>query len=250
MCSITTDHAGKIPVAIHIQPVVVNLFLDSRHRSGSVLSRSLYSFLTALGFALDWHSPTQSKYSRHYRPVEGVSLDEDLFFDYYGGEGHTEGTRHLFSDLQDVKSRSIQNGQYVHVNGYDVLCVTNTVVSTERSVFVTLHNALEYPVLVHLTEVDASAIPAHMVATNHSEMIEFAPGAVREGLIPSNGHLQLGPILFKPTAIGAFSRYFALMNNYTGLEMLLVAGKAMNQPILLRDATGVVKVAAETACEA
>ena len=40
------------------------------------------------------------------------------------------------------------------------------------------------------------------------------------------------------------------MNNYTGLEMLLVAGKAINQPILLRDATGVVKVAAETACEA
>ena len=221
--------------------MVVNLFLDSRHRSGSVLSRSLYTFLTSLGFSLDWHGPAQSKHSRRYRPVEGVSLDEDLFFDYYGGEGHAEGARHLFSDLQDVKSRSIQNGQYVHVNGYDVLCVTSTVVTTERSVFISLHNALEYPVLVHLAEVDARAIPAHMVATNRSEMIEIAPGAVREGMIPSNGHLQLGPILFKPTEIGAFSRYFAIMNNYTGLEMLLVAGKSISQPILLRDATGVVE---------
>ena len=237
--SITTDAAGKIPVEVRIQPVVVNFFLDARHRTSGLLSKGLFTALTSLGFALDWHSAVQSRLSRRYHVVEGVQLDEELFFASYGEAG-AEASRRQLADLQETKSRSIANGQYVNVQGHDVVFFANTVIGTERAMFLTLHNALEYPVLMRLTEV-GDVLPEGLLPTNGSACIRVAAEAVREAVLAPNGHALLGPLLFRPNAEGTFSRHFAIMNNYTGVEVATVAGRSIQQPLLLRDAAGAMK---------
>lgn len=244
MCSITTDAAGKIPVEVRIQPVVVNFFLDARHRTSSLLSKGLFSALSALGLTLDWHSAAQSRLSRRYHTVAGVQLDEELFFATYG-ESDAGAARGQLAGLQETKSRSIANGQYVGVQGHDVVFFANTVVGTDRSMFLTLHNSLEYPVLVRLADIgNTELIRDVLLATLGPEAIHIAPSAVREAVLAPNGHVQLGPLVFHPTTEGMFSHHFLIMNNYTGLEVVTVAGRAIQQPLLLRDATGVMKTVA------
>ena len=111
--------------------------------------------------------------------------------------------------------------------------------------FLTLHNSLEYPVLVRLADIgNTELIRDVLLATLGPEAIHIAPSAVREAVLAPNGHVQLGPLVFHPTTEGMFSHHFLIMNNYTGLEVVTVAGRAIQQPLLLRDATGVMKTVA------
>ena len=113
---------------VRIQPVGGNFFLDARHRTTALLSKGLFGALSALGFALDWHSAAQNRMSRRSHTVPGVQLDEELFFAAYGAPG---AARRQLADLQESKSRSIANGQYVSVQGRDVVFFANTVVGTQ-----------------------------------------------------------------------------------------------------------------------
>ena len=233
---------------VRIQPVVVNFFLDARHRTTALLSKGLFGALSALGFALDWHSAAQNRMSRRYHTVPGVQLDEELFFAAYGDPG---AARRQLADLQESKSRSIANGQYVSVQGRDVVLFANTVVGTERLLFLTLHNPLEYPVLLRLTDVGSAGsmgdvLSDGLLPTNGSACIRVATEAAREAVLAPNGHALLGPLVFRPTAEGTFSHHFVVMNNYTGLEVVTVAGRAIEQPLLLRDAAGTMKTVGVT----
>ena len=222
--------------------MVVNFFLDARHRTTALLSKGLFGALSALGFALDWHSAAQSRVSRRYHTVPGVQL----FFAAYGDPG---AARRQLADLQESKSRSIANGQYVSVQGRDVVFFANTVVGTERLLFLTLHNPLEYPVLLRLTDAGSmgDVLSDGLLPTNGSACIRVATEAAREAVLAPNGHALLGPLVFRPTAEGTFSHHFVVMNNYTGLEVVTVAGRSIEQPLLLRDAAGTMKTVAVTA---
>lgn len=74
-----------------------------------------------------------------------------------------------------------------------------------------------------------------------------ATEAAREAVLAPNGHALLGPLVFKPTTEGTFSHHFVVMNNYTGLEVVTVAGRAIEQPLLLRDVAGTMKTVGVTA---
>ena len=85
-----------------------------------------------------------------------------------------------------------------------------------------------------------------LLPTNGSACIRVATEAAREAVLAPNGHALLGPLVFRPTTEGTFSHHFVVMNNYTGLEVVTVAGRAIEQPLLLRDAAGTMKTVGVT----
>ena len=229
-----------IKVNVRIQPTVVNLFKDVRHRYGHLISRGMYSVLDALGFAVDWHGSKPSGTQRKYREVKEVEVDQDQLLAFYAATADDSvdySLTHRITELRDSRSSSIQNGEHVLVQGQDVILTANTVVGTRREFYVSLFNPLEYSVLVRLIDYTGT-LSEELVPCNQSRFFSFSEDGELEGIIPPSGRLQLGPLVFSPTEPGTFAHYFVIMNNYTGLEPVMVAGCSILQPLLLRDGAG------------
>ncbi len=239
-----------IEVEVRIRPTIVNLLKDPRHQRGHLISRGIYGVLDTLGFLVDWHGSRPSGTQRKYRDMVEVDVDQEQLLAYYAAsddESVDYSQPHRVTELLDMRSSSIRNGEHVLVQGHDVILFANTVVNTTRSLFVSLYNPLEYPVIVHLTDYTDS-LPEGLLPGNQSDFFSLAEEGSYEGLIPPSGKLSLGPVFFHPTEFGTFSHYFVIMNNYTGLEpsirvsvesnLVLLAGRSILQPILLRDSVG------------
>ena len=249
MTRILTNYAGTIDVHIHIHPVIINLLQNPYHTYTSLIGKGLFAALTDLGFLLDWHTQNPSC-SRHYRKVQDVEVDQFLLYKYHANQ-RSESSSRRCSDLKDSKSTSFDNGQQVVVQGQEVILFSDTVVGTSRTLFFTLYNPLEVPILVRLVSHLANDVPEGLLHTNHSDCILTEPNSILEGTIASNGQLVLGPLRFAPKELGIFSQYFMLMNNYTGLEpswcaflslfLVLIAGRSIEQPILLGDTKGLIR---------
>ena len=225
-----------IEVEVRIRPTIVNLLKDPRHQRGHLISRGIYGVLDTLGFLVDWHGSRPSGTQRKYRDMVEVDVDQEQLLAYYAAsddESVDYSQPHRVTELLDMRSSSIRNGEHV--------------VNTTRSLFVSLYNPLEYPVIVHLTDYTDS-LPEGLLPGNQSDFFSLAEEGSYEGLIPPSGKLSLGPVFFHPTEFGTFSHYFVIMNNYTGLEpsirvsvesnLVLLAGRSILQPILLRDSVG------------
>ena len=211
-----------------------------RHRRGHLISRGMYSVLDALGFTVDWHGSKPSGTQRRYREMEEVEVDQDQLLAFYAAvddDSVDYSLNHRITELRDSRSSSIHNGEHVFVQGQDVILTANTVVGTRREFYVSLFNPLEYSVLVRLIDYTES-LPEELVPCNQSKFFSFSENGKLEGLILPSGHLQLGPLVFSPMEPGTFAHYFVIMNNYTGLEPVMVAGCSILQPLLLRDGAG------------
>lgn len=144
-----------IEVEVRIRPTIVNLLKDPRHQRGHLISRGIYGVLDTLGFLVDWHGSRPSGTQRKYRDMVEVDVDQEQLLAYYAAsddESVDYSQPHRVTELLDMRSSSIRNGEHVLVQGHDVILFANTVVNTTRSLFVSLYNPLEYPVIVHLTD--------------------------------------------------------------------------------------------------
>lgn len=227
---------------VKVRPTIINLFTDPRHQRGHTLSRGIFTVLDELGFSLDWHNSKAPSAHSRYREIPEVELDMAHFLAYYTAQDDLSvdlAGVHRVVELQNSRSASIQNGEHVQVDGQDVVLFSNTVVGSTTSMFISLFNPLQYPVLVRLTDYHDS-IPEGLVNYNHTEGFELGDKAGLEGMIPPNGHIALGPVYFSPKSTGVFGHYFVIVNNYTGLDPVLIAGRGILQPLLLRDSAGFV----------
>lgn len=214
--SIKTDVAGILNVDIHIHPVVLNLFYDPRHQVTGLLSKSLYTLLDSLGFYIDWFNTRQSSLPQHYRYIPTVQVDQELFFGYYTNGPMSYSYR--TNDLCDVKALSIRNGQHLTINGQDIHFFTDTVVNTSHSSMIPLYNSLEVPILVRLVSYSDGEYPSDYLRTNCTNSFHIPDSAVLEAVIPPNGKVELGPLVFTPSVLGICSSYMFIVNNYTSLE--------------------------------
>lgn len=214
--SVKTDLAGVLNVNINIHPVVVNLFYDPRHQVTNLLSKGLYSLLDSVGVFVDWFNTRQSSLPQHYRYVPSVQVDQDLFFHYYTKNQLPYSYR--VNDLCDIKALSIANGQHLTINNQDFHIFTDTVVNTSHSSTIPLYNSLDIPILVRVADYSTQDLPSEYLSTNCSEAFSFSESAILEAVIPPNGRVELGPIVFAPTELGVCSTYLIIVNNYTGLE--------------------------------
>lgn len=249
---ITTDLAGVIEVEVRIRPTIVNLLKDPRHQRGHLISRGIYAVLDALGFLVDWHGSKPSGTQRRYRDMLEVDADQEQLLAYYSAsddESVDYSQPHRATELRDMRSSSIRNGEHILIQGHDVVLFANTVINTTRSLYLSLFNPLEYAIIVHLTDY-TDTLPEGLLPGNHSTCFSLVEDGSYEGMIPPSGHLALGPVLFHPVDFGTFSHYFVIMNNYTGLEpgililgslfLVLLAGRSIPQPIMLRDNIGFI----------
>ena len=223
-------------------PTIINLFTDPLHQRGHTLSRGIFTVLDELGFSLDWHNSKAPSAHSRYREIPAVELDLNHFLAYYTAQDDLSVDLtgvHRVVELQNSRSASIRNGEHVQVDGQDVILFSNTVVGSTTSLFISLFNPLQYPVLVRLTDYH-DTIPEGLVDYNRTEGFELGDKAGLEGVIPPNGYIALGPIYFSPESTGVFGHYFVIVNNYTGLDPVLVAGRGILQPLLLRDSAGFV----------
>lgn len=214
--AVKTDLAGILNVSVRIHPVVLSLFYDPRHQVTNLLSKGLYSLLDSVGVFVDWFGTRQSSLPQHYRYVPSVQLDQDLFFHYYTKNQFPYSYR--VNDLCDIKALSIANGQHITIDNQDLHLFTDTVVHTSHSSTIPLYNSLDIPILVRVADYSVQDLPSEYISTNCSEAFSFSESAILEAVIPPNGRVELGPIIFAPTELGVCSSYLIIANNYTGLE--------------------------------
>lgn len=213
---IKTDLAGELTVNIHIHPVLLNLFMDPRHQISHLLSKSLYSIIDRLGFSIDWYGNQQAPLSQHYRQIPSIQLDQEDFFQYHMKS--TSSYSYRVKDLCDIKALSIKNGQYLSIDGIDLHFFTDTVVNTSHSTTIPIFNPLDSPLLVRLVLSEDKNYPSEYIPTNCTDAFSLASPSLLEAIIPPNGKVELGPILFHPTELGVCSTYIFIINNYTSVE--------------------------------
>lgn len=275
-----TDVAGPIDVRVRIAPQLVNLLANPRHALSSLIGKGLFTLLADLGFALDWHAqaPSCSRHYRPVRGVqvdEALFFDYHAGVRAEGDAPHCSDLKEARAASFPNAQHVVAQGQDVVLFSDTVLGTARTLSLTlfnplEYPVLVRLvPDASEHaiPGFLPSNRSDCITIDSdhfHDSDSNYSDSSDSnydssdsddsdsggSAGAVLEGTIPSNGRLVLGPLRFAPTRLGVFSAYFMLLNNYTGLQprrlprrsspLVLLAGRCVEQPILLGDAVGLV----------
>ena len=84
--------------------------------------------------------------------------------------------------------------------------------------YIPIFNPLDSPLLVRLVLSEDKDYPSEYIPTNCTDAFSLASPSLLEAIIPPNGKVELGPILFHPTEFGVCSTYIFIINNYTSVE--------------------------------